>query len=80
MPAGGTFLIRGAQCAVYDTNTTIIKVGEPDMYWSKENTKNSLVLEVDNETTQHSVWDNDGLLKLSHKCSIYLSGGFEEPT
>jgi len=80
IPAGGTFLVRGAQCAVYDTNTTIIKLGEPDMCWTREDTKNPLVLEIDEDNYQHSVWDSEGYLKLAYNCSIYLSGGFEETT
>jgi len=80
--AGGTFLIKGAPCSVYNSNTTLIHVGEPDMYWSYENTKNPEVLEVSasNDTPAHSVWDENKLLKLGYKCSIYLSGGFEEVT
>lgn len=77
---GNTFLIRGAQCSVYDTNTTIIKVGEPDMYWTRDITKNSLVLEVEEEEYQHSIWDDEGYLKLSYNCSIYLSGGYQDAT
>lgn len=78
--AGGTFLIRGAACSVYDTNTTLIKVGEPDMYWTKDQTKNPMVCEVDTDEYQHSIWDDEGYLKLSRTCSIYLSGGYEETT
>jgi hypothetical protein len=33
IPAGGTFLIRGAQCSVMDSNTTKIKVKTHDMEW-----------------------------------------------
>lgn len=33
IPAGGTFLIRGAQCSVMDTNTTKLKVKTYDMQW-----------------------------------------------
>ena len=33
IPAGGTFLIRGAQCSVMDVNTTKIKVKNYDMEW-----------------------------------------------
>lgn len=33
IPAGGTFLIRGAQCSVMDSNTTKIKVKTYDMEW-----------------------------------------------
>ncbi len=31
--AGSTFLIRGSQCALMDTNTTVIKVKDYDMEW-----------------------------------------------
>jgi len=31
---------------VYDSNTTLIRVGEPDMEWSYSVTKNPEVLEV----------------------------------
>lgn len=80
IPAGGTFLIRCAPCSVYDSNTTLIRVGEPDMEWTYTATKNPEVLEVaeTNETPAHSVWDENRLLKLAYSCSIYLSGGFEE--
>lgn len=33
IPAGGTFLIRGAQCSVMDSNTTLLKVRDYDMQW-----------------------------------------------
>lgn len=33
IPAGGTFLIRGAQCSVMDANTTHLKVRDYDMQW-----------------------------------------------
>lgn len=33
IPAGGTFLIRGAQCSVMDSNTTKVKVKTYDMEW-----------------------------------------------
>jgi hypothetical protein len=82
IPAGRTFLIKGAPCSVYDSNTTLIRVGEPDMYWNRENTKNPDVLEVPatSETQAHSVWDKDGNLKFAYSCSFYLSGGLEEVT
>ena len=82
IPAGKTFLIKGAPCSVDNSNTTLIHVGEPDMYWNYESTKNPEVLEVSetSETAAHSVWDENKLLKLSYSCSIYLSGGFEEAT
>lgn len=38
IPAGGTFLIRGAQCSVMDANTTVIKVKDFDMEWYVEKT------------------------------------------
>lgn len=36
IPAGGTFLIRGAQCSVMDANTTVLKVRDYDMQWYVE--------------------------------------------
>lgn len=77
---GGTFLIVGAPCSVYDSNTTIMRIGEPDMYWTYANTKNPEVLEVaaTNETPAHSVWDENRYLKFAYSCSFYLSGGFQE--
>ena len=36
IPAGGTFLIRGAQCSVMGANTTVIKVRDYDMQWFVE--------------------------------------------
>lgn len=80
IPAGHTFLIRCAPCSVYDSNTTLIRVGEPDMEWTYTDTKNPEVLEraATNETPAHSVWDENGLLKIGYSCSIYLSGGLEE--
>jgi len=80
IPAGGTFLIRGAACSVYDSNTTLIHVGEPDMEWDYQTTKNPQVLEVaaTNETPAHSIWDKDDKIKFAYSCSFYLSGGLEE--
>lgn len=80
IPAGSTFLIRCAPCSVYDSNTTLIRVGEPDMEWKYENTKNPEVLEVaaTSDTPAHSVWDKNRLLKIGYSCSIYLSGGLED--
>ena len=80
IPAGSTFLIRCAPCSVYDSNTTLIRVGEPDMEWSYSVTKNPEVLEVaaTDQTPAHSIWDDNRLLKLSYSCSIYLSGGLED--
>lgn len=37
--SGGTFLIRGAQCSFYDTNTTKIKVDTFDMEWYDKDNK-----------------------------------------
>ena len=39
VPAGSTFLIRGAQCSVMNANTTTIKVKTYDMQWYDEETK-----------------------------------------
>ena len=71
----GTFLIRGAQCSVENINTTLIKVGTPDIYWTKDNTLNSSVLEIEDERT---IWDDEGLIKFSNNCAFYISG--EEST
>ena len=82
IPAGGTFLIKGAPCSVYDSNTTLIRVGEADMEWTYGNTKNPEVLEVaaSEGVEAHSIWDENRYLKLAYSCSLYLSGGFEEVT
>lgn len=78
--AGSTFLIRGAQCSVEDVNTTLIKVGIPDMYWTKANstTVSSGLLEVSADTISgvaaHSIWDSEGYLKMENICALYLSG------
>ena len=63
-----TFLIRGAQCG--QETFAHIKVGKPDMYWSKELTYNPSMFEEDD----YSVWDENGMLKFSNTCSFYLSG------
>ena len=73
IPAGNTFLIRGSQCSVTQANTTVINVSTYDMLWTKSATYNSTVLEVTG-TNAHSVWGNDGMLKMANNCSIYLSG------
>lgn len=36
IPAGGTFLIRGAQCSVMNVNTTKVKINNFDMEWRDE--------------------------------------------
>ena len=63
-----TFLIRGAQCG--QETFAHIKVGKPDMYWSKELTYNPSMFEEDD----YSVWDENEMLKFSNTCSFYLSG------
>lgn len=69
--AGNTFLIKGAQCSVENINTTVIKVGEPDMYWTKDATYSSTALEIEGERT---LWDDKGLIKFSNTCAFYISG------
>lgn len=74
----GTFLIRGAQCSVMNINTTILKVGEPDMYWTKDSTLNNDRLDIDQDqgagVQAHSIWSKDGLIKFSYDCAFYISG------
>ena len=76
--AKSTFLIRGAQCSVENINTTLIKVGTPDMYWTKANTttvsQNNLEIAAATGVEAHSVWDSNGYLKMENICSLYLSG------
>lgn len=76
--SGHTFLIKGSQCSVENVNTTLIKVGEPDMYWTKEGTLHNDVLEVVGDdgagVQSHSIWGDDGLIKFAYNCSFYLSG------
>lgn len=75
--AGGTFLIRGAQCSVKDINTTYLKVENYDMEWTKDSTYNPLVLEVQEDVgagvVAHSIWDEDNLIKFNTNCAVYLS-------
>ena len=69
--SNSTFLIKGAQCSVENINTTLIKVGEPDMYWTKSATYSSTALEIEGERT---LWDENGLIKFSNNCAFYISG------
>ena len=84
--AGGTFLIKGAQCSVENVNTTLINIGEPDMYWSRTNSttisRDTLEITADtaNGVSAHSIWDADGYLKMENVCSLYLSGGSYDST
>jgi Calcineurin-like phosphoesterase len=68
--SGSTFLIRGAQCAVRNVNTTIIDVEEPDLYWDKASTYQAEILDTDSK----SIWDDNDLIKFSRNCSFFLSG------
>lgn len=78
----GTFLIKGAQCSVENINTTLIKVGEPDMYWTKNATLNNTRLEIAGDEgagiQPHSIWSSDELIKFSYDCAFYISS--EETT
>lgn len=74
----GTFLIRGAQCSVENINTTIIKVGEPDIEWTKDATLNNDRLEVTGDqgsgVQAHSIWStDDNKIKFSYDCAFYIS-------
>lgn len=78
----GTFLIKGAQCSVENINTTLIKVGTPDMYWTKSNTLNNTSLEIAADegagVGAHTIWSNDELIRFSYNCAFYISS--EETT
>lgn len=74
----GTFLIRGAQCSVENINTTIIKVGEPDIEWTKDVTLNNDRLEITGDSgagvQAHSIWStDDNKIKFSYDCAFYIS-------
>lgn len=77
--SGNTFLIKGSQCSVEAINTTLIKVGEPDMYWHKDLTYHNTLLEVTADEQAgvegSTVWGDDNLLRLSYNSSLFLSGG-----
>ena len=71
----GTFLIKGAQCSVENINTTLIKVGEPDMYWTKDATLNNTRLEIAGDegagVQAHSIWSSkDNCIKFSYDCAF----------
>ena len=74
--AQSSFLIRGHQCSVIDVNTTLIKVGTPDIEWTKSNSYNYGVL--DDPEQNYTIWGSDNLIKFSNNCSFYISG--EEST
>lgn len=67
LPAGNTLLIRGAKCG--EDKFAKIKVGKPDLYFHKSQCYNNDIL----DTPTTSIWDKDGLLKLSHNCALFLS-------
>ena len=68
IPAGSTFLIRGAQCSVMDVNTTKIKVKNYDMEWyetytvsegGKEKTYTDPVKFSQDNATFYLCWGNE---------------------
>ena len=68
IPAGSTFLIRGAQCSVMDVNTTKIKVKNYDMEWyetytvteeGKEKTYTEPVKFSQDNATFYLCWGNE---------------------
>lgn len=65
-----TFLIRGAQSAFEDINTTVIKVPTFDIEWTKDKTYHPEVLD-DSETT---IWNDKELIKFSSNSSFYITG------
>lgn len=74
----GTFLIKGSQCAVENINTTLIKVQEPDIEWTKDITLNNTRLEITGDEgagiTSHSIWGTDNKIKFEYNCALYISG------
>lgn len=78
----GTFLIKGSQCSVLNINTTLIKVEEPDIEWTKDITLNNDRLEIAGDEgagiKAHSIWGEDGRIRFSYDCAFYISS--EETT
>lgn len=77
-----TFLIKGSQCSVENINTTLIRVEEPDIEWTKSNTLNNTRLEISGDVgagiKEHSIWGNDNRIKFEYNCALYISS--EETT
>lgn len=66
--AGSTYLIK---CARSGANKFArIKVGQPDVYFSKGITKNADIF----DTNVYSIWDSDGMLKINNNCVFMLTG------
>ena len=82
--AESTFLIRGAQCAYEDVNTTVLKVKTYDMEWTKSATYNSAVLDITedlvNGVAGQTIWDSDDYIKFNANCSFYLSAAEDTDT
>jgi hypothetical protein len=72
--AQSTYLIKGARAGL--DKFARVKVGEPDMYFSKNVAKNPDIF----ETTQYSVWDSEGMLKINNTCAFFLTGPFKPST
>lgn len=66
----GTFLVRGSQCSVMDTNTTLLKVKTFDMEWKQEDTLNAQGL----YTVEGNIWGEDNKIQFAENCAFYLSG------
>lgn len=65
--SGSTFLIKCARCG--QDKYAKLHVGKPDMYWTKDNTLKSDVLDTDTKT----IWA-DNVLNLASNCSLLLTG------
>ncbi len=82
LKSNSTFLIKGAQCSVEDINTTYIKVGIPDILWTKDKTYNADRLEISEDVGAgidgHSIWDETGAIKFAYNCAFFISS--EEST
>ena len=57
IPAGGTFLIRGAQCSVMDSNTTKVKVKTYDMEW--RDTDGELIRFTQDQASFYLCWGTE---------------------
>lgn len=74
----GTFLIKGAQSSVENINTTVIKVGNPDLYWTKASTKNATRLDVEENVESgikaSTIWDENDLIRFNTNCAFMITG------
>ena len=65
-----TYLIKCARSG--EDKFARIKVGKPDIYFSKDLTLNSDIFE--DSVNNYSIWDEDGMLQINKSCSFFISG------